>query len=134
MAEKSSRSASSTSTTTANVGKLYRLLSDGGTKALKIQLEKHFKPFPSKLVNFLKTNPDEIQKLVESKVLNSDQLKQLRPDDGSDPDPEKFDISLIILILTNFCELRPPSHGLVQHATRKGQIPFSETSSFKAFS
>ena len=111
MAEKSSRSASSTSTTTANVGKLYRLLVDGGTKAVKIQLEKHFTPFPSKLVNFLKTNPDEIQKLVESKVLNSDQLKQLRPDDGSDPDPEKFDISLIILILTNFCELRPPRTG-----------------------
>ena len=134
MAEKSSRSASSTSTTTANVGKLYRLLFDGGTKAVKIQLENHFKPFPSKLVNFLKTNRDEINKLVESKVLKSDQLNQLRPDDGSDPDPEKFDISLIILILTNFCELRPPSHGLVQHATRKGQIPFSETSSFKAFS
>ena len=111
MAEKSSRSASSTSTTTTNVGKLYRLLVDGGTKAVKIQLEKHFKPFPSKLVNFLKTNPDEIQKLVESKVLNSDQLKQLHPDDGSDPDPEKFDIGLIILILTNFCKLHPPRAG-----------------------
>ena len=109
MAEKSSRSARSTSTTTANVGKLYRLLFDGGTKAVKIQLEKHFTPFPSKLVNFLKTNLGRIQELVESKVLNSDQLKQLRPDDGSDPDPEKFDISLIILILTNFCPsvLRP---------------------------
>ena len=54
---------------------------------------------------------DKIQELVESKVLNSDQLKQLRPDDGSDPDPEKFDISLIILILTNFCELHPPRTG-----------------------
>ena len=111
MAEKSSRSASSTSTTTANVGKLYRLLVDGGTKAVKIQLEKHFTPFPSKLVNFLKTNLGRIQELVESKVLNSDQLKQLRPDDGSDPDPEKFDISLIILILTNFCELHLPRTG-----------------------
>ena len=109
MAEKSSRSASSTSTTTANVGKLYRLLFDGGTKAVKIQLEKHFTPFPSKLVNFLKTNLGKIQELVERKVINSDQLNQLRPDDGSDPDPEKFDISLIILILTNFCPsvLRP---------------------------
>ena len=109
MAEKSSRSASSTSTTTANVGKLYRLLFDGGTKAVKIQLEKYFTPFPSKLVNFLKTNLGRIQELVESKVLNSDQLKQLRPHDGSDPDPENFDISLIILILTNFCPsvLRP---------------------------
>lgn len=87
MAEKSSRSASSTSTTTTNVGKLYRLLIDGGTKAVKNQLERQFKPFPTKLVNFLKTNPDEIQKLVESKALNSDQLKKLRPDDGSDPDP-----------------------------------------------
>ena len=109
MAEKSSRLAGCTSTTTANVGKLYRLLVDGGTKAVKIQLEKYFTPFPSKLVNFLKTNLGRIQELVESKVLNSDQLKQLRPDDGSDPDPENFDISLIILILTNFCPsvLRP---------------------------
>ena len=109
MAEKSSRSAGCTSTTTANVGKLYRLLVDGGTKAVKIQLEKYFTPFPSKLVNFLKTNLGRIQELVESKVLNSDQLKQLRPHDGSDPDPENFDISLIILILTNFCPsvLRP---------------------------
>ena len=111
MAEKSSRSASSTSTTTANVGKLYRLLFDGGTKAVKIQLEKHFTPFPSKLVNFLETNPGKIQELVERKVINSDQLNQLRPDDGSDPDPEKFDISLTILILTNFCGLRPPRLG-----------------------
>ena len=111
MAEKSSRSASSTSTTTANVGKLYRLLVDGGTKAVKIQLEKHFTPYPSKLVNVLKTKLDKIQELVESKILNSDQLNQLCPTDGSDPDPEKFDISLIILILTNFCELRPPRTG-----------------------
>ena len=111
MAEKSSRLANSTSTTTANVGKLYRLLVDGGTKAVKIQLEKNFTPFPSKLVNFLNTNPSKIQELVESKVLNSDQLNQLCPRDGSDPDPEKFDISLIILILTNFCELRPPRTG-----------------------
>ena len=112
MAEKSSHLASSTSTTTANVGKLYRLLVDGGTKAVKIQLAKHFTPFPSKLVNFLKMNPDEIQKLVESKVLNSDQLKKLRPDDGSDPDPEKFDISLTIFILTNFCpSVRRPRTG-----------------------
>ena len=111
MAEKSSRSASSTSTSTANVGKLYRLLFDGGTKAVKIQLEKHFTPFPSKLVNFLKTNVGKIQELVERKVINSDQLNQLRPDDGSDPDPEKFDISLTILILTNFCGLRPPRLG-----------------------
>ena len=111
MAEKSSRSASSTSTTTANVGKLYRLLFDGGTKAVKIQLEKHFTPFPSKLVNFLKTKLDKIQELVESKILNSDQLNQLCPTDRSDPDPEKFDISLIILILTNFCELHPPRTG-----------------------
>ena len=111
MAEKSSRSASSTSTTTANVGKLYRLLFDGGTKAVKIQLEKQFTPFPSKLVNFLKTKLDKIQELVESKILNSDQLNQLCPTDGSDPDPEKFDISLIILILTNFCELHPPRTG-----------------------
>ena len=111
MAEKSSRSASSTSTTTANVGKLYRLLVDGGTKAVKFQLEKHFTPYPSKLVNFLKTKLDKIQELVESKILNGDQLNQLRPIDGSDPDPEKFDISLTILILTNFCELRPPRTG-----------------------
>ena len=111
MAEKSSRSASSTSTTTANVGKLYRLLFDGGTKAVKIQLKKHFTPFPSKLVNFLETNLGKIQELVETKVINSDQLNQLRPDDGSDPDPEKFDISLTILILTNFCGLRPPRLG-----------------------
>ena len=112
MAEKSSPSASSTSTTTANVGKLYRLLFDGGTKALKIQLEKHFTPFPSKLVNFLKTNPDEIQKLVERNVINRDQLNQLHPDGGSDPDPEKFDISLIIPILTNFCSsVRRPRTG-----------------------
>ena len=112
MAEKSSHLASSASTTTANVGKLYRLLIDGGTKAVKNQLERQFKPFPTKLVNFLKTNPDEIQKLVESKVLNSDQLKKLRPDDGSDPDPEKFDISLTIFILTNFCpSVRRPRTG-----------------------
>ena len=111
MAEKSSFSASSTSTTTTNVGKLYRLLVDGGTKAVKIQLEKQFTPFPSKLVNFLKTKLDKIQELVESKILNSDQLNQLCPTDGSDPDPEKFDISLIILILTNFCELHPPRTG-----------------------
>ena len=111
MAEKSSFSASSTSTMTTNVGKLYRLLVDGGTKAVKIQLEKQFTPFPSKLVNFLKTKLDKIQELVESKILNSDQLNQLCPTDGSDPDPEKFDISLIILILTNFCELHPPRTG-----------------------
>ena len=111
MAEKSSSLANSTSTTTANVGKLYRLLVDGGTEAVKIQLEKQFTPFPSQLVNFLYTNCSKIKELVESKVLNSDQLNQLRPIDGSDPDPEKFDISLIILILTHFCELRPPRTG-----------------------
>ena len=75
MAEKSSHLASSASTTTANVGKLYRLLIDGGTKAVKNQLERQFKPFPTKLVNFLKTNPDEIQKLVESKVLRGGPCK-----------------------------------------------------------
>ena len=86
------------STATANGSKLLRLLVDGGTAALRETLNKIYPA--SKPVNFLKAKRERLKKLLDDRVLNRDQWYQLYPKDGSDPDPEKFDISLLFLLLT----------------------------------
>ena len=94
------------STATANGSKLLRLLVDGGTAALRETLNKIYPA--SKPVNFLKAKWERLKKLLDDRVLNRDQWYQLYPKDGSDPDPEKFDISLLFLLLTEICGLEPP--------------------------
>ena len=94
------------STATANGSKLLRLLVDGGTAALRETLNKIYPA--SKPANFLKAKRDRLKKLLDDRVLNRDQWYQLYPKDGSDPDPEKFDISLLFLLLTEICGLEPP--------------------------
>ena len=94
------------STATANGSKLLRLLVDGGTAALRETLNKIYPA--SKPVNFLKAKRERLKKLLDDRVLNRDQWYQLYPKDGSDPDPEKFDISLLFLLLTEICGLEPP--------------------------
>ncbi|CAH3024693.1 unnamed protein product, partial [Porites evermanni] len=96
----------SSSTATANGSKLLRLLVDGGTAALRECLNKIYPA--SKPVNFLKAKRERLKKLLDDRVLNRDQWYQLYPKDGSDPDPEKFDISLLFLLLTEICGLEPP--------------------------
>ena len=94
------------STATANGSKLLRLLVDGGAAALRETLNKIYPA--SKPANFLKAKRDRLKKLLDDRVLNRDQWYQLYPKDGSDPDPEKFDISLLFLLLTEICGLEPP--------------------------
>lgn len=88
-----------------NGAKLYRLVVDGGTAALRIVFD-HYHP-PALLAEDLRARRLVLRK-GRLALLN---WEKLFPPDGSAPDPNKFDISLLFFLLTTICGLNPPHTG-----------------------
>ena len=92
-----------------NGAKLRRLILDGGTPALR-RVFDGFHP-PSRLAAALNVERQTVETLLKQRVLTRTQWNQLYPTDGASVDSGAFDITLLIILLTNICGLRPPRKG-----------------------
>ena len=93
----------------SNGVKLYRLLVDGGTAALRSIFDSYHPP--ASLAADLRAKQVVLRKLLLKRGLTSRYWEKLFPPDGSAPDPNKFDISLLYFLLTSICGLKPPRSG-----------------------
>ena len=91
----------------ANFARLCQLLVEKGGEALRRVL--HAKIWPSDLVTELTANKRVLQKL-KGHVINDQQWGLLYPSSGT-PDSEKFDITLLTILIRNICGLPPPAKG-----------------------
>ena len=91
----------------ANFARLCQLLVDKGGEALRRVL--HAKIWPSDLVTELTANKPVLRKL-KGHVINDQQWGLLYPCLGT-PDSEKFDITLLTILIRNICGLPPPAKG-----------------------
>ena len=69
---------------------------------------------PSELYKHFATaeNQKKIKNLVHRKILKKDQVDILMPQNGiNEIDSEKLDITLIVLLISNFTTLPPPKDG-----------------------
>lgn len=87
-----------------NGAKLRRLILDGGTPALR-RVFDGFHP-PSRLAAALNVERQTVETLLKQRVLTRTQRNQLYPTDGASVDSGAFDITLLIILLTNICGLR----------------------------
>ena len=89
-----------------NTLRLIRLLNEYGTTALRNEFDAKFPP--ASLATLLSSLPlkNALQALLKKKILNTSQWNELYPSSGV-PDSKKFDISLLYLLLRNFCGLKP---------------------------
>ena len=92
-----------------NGNKLSRLLIDGGTTVLRNVFDRYHPP--ANLASGLNTNYSILNNLLRRRVLNGHQWEKLFPTGGGVPDSNKFDITLLFLLLTNICGLCPPLTG-----------------------
>lgn len=92
-----------------NGAKLIRLLIDGGTKVLRKVFNGYHSP--ANLVAALNSNYITLNNLLKKRVLHKTQWDQLFPPGGGVPDSNTFDITLLFVLLTNICGLRPPPSG-----------------------
>ena len=88
--------------------KLWNLVTDGGAAALRILLNKSHSPQP--LATWLGQHKQTLSSL-KHRVLKDDQWRKLFPSDGTQPDCESFDITLLGILLINICGLSPPNTG-----------------------
>ena len=88
--------------------KLWNLVTDGGAAALRILLNKSHSPQP--LATWLGQHKQTLSSL-KHRVLINDQWRKLFPSDGTQPDCESFDITLLVILLINICGLSPPNTG-----------------------
>ena len=92
-----------------NGSKLSRLLIDGGTTVLRTIFDRYH---PSnRLSAGLKAHFLVLDELRRRSVLRPAQWVKLFPCGGAAPDSKKFDITLLIVLLTNICGLPPPRKG-----------------------
>ena len=88
--------------------KLWNLVTNGGAAALRILLNKSHSPQP--LATWLGQHKQTLSSL-KHRVLINDQWRKLFPSDGTQPDCESFDITLLVILLINICGLSPPNTG-----------------------
>ena len=92
-----------------NGSKLNRLLIDGGTTVLRKTFDRYHPP--ANLASDLNTNYSILNNLFRKRVLNKHQWDELFPSGGGVPDSNRFDITLLFLLLTTICGLSPPLTG-----------------------
>ena len=92
-----------------NGSKLSRLLVDGGTTVLRSVFDTHHPP--ANLAADLNACYSILINLLRRRILNGHQWDKLFPGCGAAPDSNKFDITLLFLLLTNICGLTPPHTG-----------------------
>ena len=66
---------------------------------------------PANLASDLNTNYSILNNLFRKRVLNKHQWDELFPSGGGVPDSNRFDITLLFLLLTTICGLSPPLTG-----------------------
>ncbi|XP_067034532.1 uncharacterized protein [Acropora muricata] len=92
-----------------NGTRLARLLIDGGTHVLR-QLLHSMIP-PAALPTVLNKFKPSLQRLKSKHNLFDNQWEVLYPSSGQAPDANKFDITLLHLLLREICALTEPSNG-----------------------
>ncbi len=92
-----------------NGAKLSRLLIDGGTTVLRNLFDRYHPP--AHLITNLNSHYGTLNDLLRDGYLSRPQWKKLFATGGVSPDSKNFDISLLFLLLTNICKLRPPRGG-----------------------
>ena len=92
-----------------NGNKLSRLLIDGGTTVLRNIFDRYHPP--TNLAANLHANYSILRNLWCKKVLKKSQWERLFPSGGGPPNSKNFDITLLLLLLTNICGLSPPPSG-----------------------
>ena len=92
-----------------NGTRLARLLIDGGTHVLRQLLHSMFPP--ATLPTVLNKFKPSLQILKSRRKLFDDQWELLYPSSGQEPDANKFDITLLHLLLREICALTEPSNG-----------------------
>ena len=89
-----------------NGAKLSRLLIDGGTMVLKKIFDRYHPP--ANLQANLNANYGTLNNLLRRRALRKPQWDLLFPPGGATPDSNRFDITLLFLLLTSICGLSPP--------------------------
>ncbi|XP_067027732.1 uncharacterized protein [Acropora muricata] len=89
-----------------NGAKLSRLLIDGGTMVLR-KIFDGYHP-PANLQANLNANYGTLNNLLRRRALRQPQWDLLFPTGGATSDSNRFDITLLFLLLTNICGLSPP--------------------------
>ncbi|XP_046857812.1 uncharacterized protein LOC124451232 [Xenia sp. Carnegie-2017] len=97
----------------ANGSRLSKLLINKGTQALKATLQFSFNFRSSSLINELKDllTMNKLTLLKKRRVISKEQWELLYPSNGSSPDIDNFDISILTVLLRNICGLTAPSGG-----------------------
>ncbi|XP_046862684.1 uncharacterized protein LOC124456244 [Xenia sp. Carnegie-2017] len=97
----------------ANGSRLSKILINKGTQALKTTLRFSFYFRSSSLINELKdlSTMNKLTLLKNKRVISKEQWELLYPPNGSSPDLDNFDISLLTVLLRNICGLTAPSGG-----------------------
>ena len=100
-----------TSRETTNYARLCVLLVDVSSQVLRGTFDR-IRP-PGRLDTVLGTPPtsDTLKSLLKRKVLNPSQWSILYPAIKSSVSSEKFDITLLMVLLRNICGLTPPAAG-----------------------
>ena len=101
--------ATSSNKETTNYARLCRLLVDVGTQALRDTLDVIHAP--TNLHAFLAANEPTLQGLRSRRIINATQWGKLFPVIPSSVSSTDFDITLLMILLRNFCRLRPPAKG-----------------------
>ena len=100
-----------TSRETTNYARLCALLVDVGSQVLRETFDR-MRP-RGRLDTVLGTPPtsDTLKSLLKRKVVNPSQWRSLYPAIKSSVSSEKFDITLLMVLLRNICGLTPPAAG-----------------------
>lgn len=83
---------------------LHNLASDPSYIGLPQNPQQLYQELPTK-------HHKKIQKLVNKKVLQRDQLELILPKNGNSTDSDKFDVTLICILIRNFTKLPAPQNG-----------------------
>lgn len=102
-------SPSTVATEKGNSTRLARLLIEGGTDALRRFLSSIYSP--ERFEDVLKENLPKLQNLKSRRVIFDDQWELLFPPSGETAEIDKFDISLLHLLIREFSYLPSPVTG-----------------------
>ena len=92
----------------ANFSRVCQLLVDKGSEALRVTF--HSIHPPPTLAAILNAKKSALQK-IKGKVINASQWDLLFPTSGAAPDSNKFDVTLLTILLRNICGLTTPGTG-----------------------
>ena len=92
----------------ANFSRVCQLLVDKGSEALRVTF--HAIHPPPTLAAVLNAKKPDLHK-IKGKVINASQWDLLFPTSGAAPDSNKFDVTLLTILLRNICGLTKPGTG-----------------------